>query len=747
MATLGQILSETGYGMPRAQDLARRNMEEQEAQYRLDQSARINEQNQLALANLRRQEEARRLMAQGPTTLPSANLPTAPALPTGFAGYPNLASGTKQAVAPAPLPAAGAPAAVAPQLSPLEEFRRTERAFRSGEAGLATPPSAPVSPYAAPAVAPSAVRTMPGYIPGAVPVPVPPRADQSRAGQIIGGIAAQSNLERELAKITTKLDRGDYGPMPNILGKLKGFFTDVPKEAQDRARGVRALEWFQSPVAKEYFRQNPDLVGPASVDPIGFAERFIAEGNVPAAKPTAAPTAAPAVPTQPTKRAQAYDSKVTPYDTVIQTSAERYNIDPVVFKRLIGTESSFDPAAVSPRGEKFGLGIAQIAASHKLTREQMLDPNTAIPFAASLFAQYLNQNNGDYEKALLQYKGATSAKGKADMASAVNTVLSGSAVAAPGAAAAPAGPAVQILTPTAGVAEKAPTKPTVFYSANRDAIPADRKILDEDYGRMRGLIQTTINNQQQVDKQAYDSTRAALAQQFTAFMQAGMPSEAQRIRAEVVKLDSDFGTQMNTANTDTQAKLIELDTRYRTGRLMVDGMDAVTRLEYGNDPRALEQVLSFHTGQPVAFQPVADGTYIMSINGNPRGTYTRAQVGDMAKEYFDVEYRKAKAASQAELAKLEAKSRADQALELVKANAKMIGDAAIAMMNANAKMREVSVEGRKIKLTPTGDGSGKAYVYSEDGTNLGVLDPRSGQMQDLNGVSIPLPPIVVAAQR
>jgi hypothetical protein len=538
--------------------------------------------------------------------------------------------------------------------------------------------------------------------------------------------------------------------MPTPLGNIKGFFTDNPQEAQARARGVRALDWFQSSAAKEYFRQNPDLVGPASVDPIGFAERFVAEGNVPAAKGTAAaPAAAPAAAaSEPTKRGQSYDNKVTPYDAVIQTSAERYNIDPVVFKRLIGTESSFSPTAVSPRGEKFGLGIAQIAASHKLTREQMLDPNTAIPFAASLFAQYLNQNNGDYEKALLQYKGATSAKGKADMASAINTVLSGSAVTAPGTAAAPtapAGSAVQLLAPTAGVTEKAPVKPTEFYTANQNAITADRKILDQDYERMRGFIQTAINNQQQVDKQAYDNTRAALAQQFTSFMQAGIPTEAQRIRAEVVKLDSDYGTRMNTTNTDTQAKLIDLDTRYRTGRLMVDGMDAVTRLEYGNDPRALEQVLSFHTGQSITFQPVADGTYIMSMNGKERGTYRRAEVASMAKEYFDAEYRKAKAASEAEFAKLGAKSRAEQTLELVKGQVGMIRDAALEMIKAGASMRELEVKGRMIKITPTGDGN--VIVSSEDGVNLGVLDLRPGQPQNLNGVSIPSIPRVVPVSK
>ena len=741
MATLGQILSETGYGMPRAQDLARRNMEEQEAQYRLDQSARINEQNQLALANLRRQEDYRRLMAQGPTTLPGANLPTAPALPTGFAEYPNLASGTKQAVAPAPLPAAGAPAAVAPQLSPLEEFRRTERASRGA--------AAPAAPARSVTAQPTSALTVQQF------QALPP-AEQARRLQI-------ENDRRRLATLGAAA-----GKLPAAAADI--FTLPVTAGASLLEKGANAIDFAR--IGRAVGLYDPDVTSvtvpfAGSITPYSDKLRQAEAANQPLTadqfqeqlrtRPTTAPTAAPAA---------------APVAS------------PGLVAAMIQVESAGKPSAVSGKGAvglmqvlpttamKPGFGLpnvfdfaeqmgTQVGKRNEAEAKRLLaDPAVGAAYGQRYMDAMLQRYNGSLENALAAYNAGPGAVDKWLTAGAdpsklpketreyipkVLAAMSGGA--APGAAAAPAGPAVQILTPTAGVAEKAPTKATVFYSANRDAIPADRKILDEDYGRMRGLIQTTINNQQQVDKQAYDSTRAALAQQFTAFMQAGMPSEAQRIRAEVVKLDSDFGTQMNTANTDTQAKLIELDTRYRTGRLMVDGMDAVTRLEYGNDPRALEQVLSFHTGQPVAFQPVADGTYIMSINGNPRGTYTRAQVVDMAKEYFDVEYRKAKAASQAEFAKLEAKSRADQALELVKANAKMIGDAAIAMMNANAKMREVSVEGRKIKLTPTGDGSGKAYVYSEDGTNLGVLDPRSGQMQDLNGVSIPLPPIVVAAQR
>jgi soluble lytic murein transglycosylase-like protein len=139
-------------------------------------------------------------------------------------------------------------------------------------------------------------------------------------------------------------------------------------------------------------------------------------------------------PTKPNKTALSYDNKVTPYDALIQQSAIQYGIDPVVFKRLLGTESSFNPTAVSPRGEKYGLGIAQIASSHGLSREQMLDPNIAIPAGAQIFAAMLKQAGGNYELALQRYKGASSEKGKAAMAGPISIILSGlvpSAQAAP----------------------------------------------------------------------------------------------------------------------------------------------------------------------------------------------------------------------------------------------------------------------------------------------------------------------------
>jgi soluble lytic murein transglycosylase-like protein len=133
-----------------------------------------------------------------------------------------------------------------------------------------------------------------------------------------------------------------------------------------------------------------------------------------------APIAAPAATVSP------YD-KPTAYDPIIQQAAQQAGIDPVMFKRLIGSESSFSPTATSPRGESFGYGIAQIAAVHGLSREQMANPAVALPFAAKLLAGYIQQAGGDAREGVLRYKGAVSEAGRAAMGQVYDSKIAGGA--------------------------------------------------------------------------------------------------------------------------------------------------------------------------------------------------------------------------------------------------------------------------------------------------------------------------------
>lgn len=124
----------------------------------------------------------------------------------------------------------------------------------------------------------------------------------------------------------------------------------------------------------------------------------------------------------PLQEAAAYDNARTPYDQLIAASATQYGIDPTVFRRLLGTESSFRPDAVSPSGKDFGLGIAQISSVHGLSDEDRLNPEKAIPFAAQLFSQYLEEAGGDIDEALRRYKGATSEEGIRSIQPAIDII-------------------------------------------------------------------------------------------------------------------------------------------------------------------------------------------------------------------------------------------------------------------------------------------------------------------------------------
>lgn len=149
--------------------------------------------------------------------------------------------------------------------------------------------------------------------------------------------------------------------------------------------------------------------------------------------PTDTPTASGGVPTA---RGKQYDDKKTPYDALIHQAAIDAGLDPVVFRRLIGSESSFNPAAMGPadaRGIVRGVGIAQInpTAHRDVTQAQMLDPTFAVPWAAKYFKSWLDKRNGDYAEALYGYKGASTDQGRASMAGPINDILAGTSLRAP----------------------------------------------------------------------------------------------------------------------------------------------------------------------------------------------------------------------------------------------------------------------------------------------------------------------------
>lgn len=386
-----------------------------------------------------------------------------------------------------------------------------------------------------------------------------------------------------------------------------------------------------------------------------------------------------------------YDAINTPYDDVMTKAAQQYGIDPVVFKRLIGTESSFKSDAINNvNGKPVAFGIAQIYTTNigtkqgQISQADAMDPLKAIPYAAQLFAQYLKEANGNYEQALYRYKGATSVGGRAAMARPIATILSGidqpgvapvqvaaapgtttdvtaptigaapATAPAPGAATTPvvAGPIASAATP--GVKQtKEPKSPTSYYLANTNAITGDQKLLGDQYQRVRT-----------------DAIR-----KFQMYQKAGMGAEAELVRDQISQLDNS----------------------YRDGNRLLQAMGTVYQLEYANDPRGVSAAMSFYVGQPVAFQPRSDGNFNMWVNGQKVGEpMTRAQIRDAAREMFDTKYREAKIASQSEfgmfVAKEGAKGQITAATKRDEIQANMIKDVMLETTKGNFRLKEEAMK-------------------------------------------------------
>jgi hypothetical protein len=223
-------------------------------------------------------------------------------------------------------------------------------------------------------------------------------------------------------------------------------------------------------------------------------------------KPVPAPTATPGART---KRGEQYATAKTPYDATITKAATDAGLDPEVFKRLIGSESSFrpDPPVVIGANGQRHLGIAQISDLHGMSDEDRRNPAVALPFAAKLFAKYLKDANGDYNEALLRYKGATSAKGRESMRGPIEDILSGTRYlggqqptqtsAAPQTQTPGAAPAPQAQAPAAA------TPPMQFTpeQVNQLAVATDQEM------RMINMKLAEVNRQLSVAPTAADAVR------------------------------------------------------------------------------------------------------------------------------------------------------------------------------------------------------------------------------------------------
>ncbi|GAA0466752.1 lytic transglycosylase domain-containing protein [Alkalibacillus silvisoli] len=90
------------------------------------------------------------------------------------------------------------------------------------------------------------------------------------------------------------------------------------------------------------------------------------------------------------------------YDEIIDTVAEKYNLDADLIREVIQTESNFNPQAVSHAGAQ-GLMQLMPATAESLGVRNAFDPEENIEGGARYLSDMLNRYDGDLEKALAAY--------------------------------------------------------------------------------------------------------------------------------------------------------------------------------------------------------------------------------------------------------------------------------------------------------------------------------------------------------
>lgn len=152
-----------------------------------------------------------------------------------------------------------------------------------------------------------------------------------------------------------------------------------------------------------------------------------------------------------------------PYGPLILTAAQQAGVDPYVLRGLLQSESSMDPGAISKdkNGNPIAYGIAQFTPE---TAQQMgvkdpMDPAQAIPGAARLLRQNLDNNNGNVAQAIATYKAGSDRSGWGPITVSGTQKAIGYADQARGAAAASADPVLGFMSQQSKSATPATSAP------------------------------------------------------------------------------------------------------------------------------------------------------------------------------------------------------------------------------------------------------------------------------------------------
>jgi len=112
----------------------------------------------------------------------------------------------------------------------------------------------------------------------------------------------------------------------------------------------------------------------------------------------ARPAARPAAP----RRAAISLASRRTLETIVESTAERYGLDPNLVRAVVRTESDWNPAAVSPKGAE---GLMQLvpATAERFGVRNVFDPAENVEGGVRYLGELLARFGGDLEKSLAAY--------------------------------------------------------------------------------------------------------------------------------------------------------------------------------------------------------------------------------------------------------------------------------------------------------------------------------------------------------